>query len=50
VDQKPPSDPVFITSSDDDGNDDDASSEPISNMERLLLRALDYVDPRDLEL
>jgi hypothetical protein len=43
--------PVFFTSDDDsDGNDGcgDASfsPEPISNMERLLLRALDYVDPR----
>jgi len=45
--------PVFFSSDDDDGDDgcgDDArfSPEPISNMERLLLRALDYVDPRDL--
>jgi len=55
VEQKPPSDPVFITSSDDgnddDGNDDDGNDDDgcDSNMERLLLRALDYVDPRDLE-
>jgi hypothetical protein len=50
--QHPPA-PVFTSDDDDDGDDGcghDASfsPEPISNMERLLLRALDYVDPRDI--